>query len=129
MSNESLLAARNLHRAVGVFLSKEVPLLPTDCSREQFWRMMLESVQKNMLVHDERESRSVSTSYDDAMYLVQEIRDLVPDVCEAGEDFAASVEEKADAIAESVARHRAATEGQLTALENMLDGLRRWVHD
>ena len=63
------------------------------------------------------------------MDLIEEIRERAESICENGQDFAASVLERAESIGRSVERGGGATEAQLAALENMLDGLDRWFHD
>jgi methyl-accepting chemotaxis protein len=136
-------AAKELHRIIGELLAVEVPKLPGDASRRKFWELMLESVGKNLpdVWQSVRESfraeaekaeklkPSVSQSYEDAMALIDEIRELADQTCDAGRDFADSVSDKARSIGESVERSGSATDGQIKALQNMLDGLERWQHD
>lgn len=142
-------AAEALHQTIGSLLREEVPQLPSQESRLMFWRLMLESVRKNLPAEPsgtpteppegsgtpEKQKQkkkpvlTTSTSYDDAMALIDEIEDLAGSICENGQDFASSVEEKATSIGESVERAGSATDGQLQALENMVEGLRAWFHD
>lgn len=129
-SNPDVLAAWTLHKEVGEFIQARIGKLPSANSVGIFWRTMRESVAKNCGEQEQRpRKRKPAKSYEEAMSLVEAIRDSVGDICEAGQDFAASVEEKTEAIAESVERSMSATENQIAALENMLDGLRRWFHD
>ena len=128
-------AAKALHTTIGELLREEVPKLPSDRSREKFWCLMMDSVEKNLLpktqppIKKKPSIPTTSTSYDEAMDLIDQIRDLVESICSAGQDFADSVSDKAESIAESVERSQSATDGQLQALENMLEGLQRWFHD
>ena len=61
--------------------------------------------------------------------MADEIELLAGDLPEDGEDFGMSVTEKTADIAANIETHNRVTDGQLTALENMLDGLQRWFHD
>lgn len=128
-------AAKALYRTIGEILLPKVAKLPSDRSREIFWRLMLESVQKR--IPQAPVSLAPLPPYEtppdaigrEALLIINDIRDLAPDVCTAGADFADSVLEKAESIAEAVERLGYATDRQLTALENMLEGLRKWLHD
>jgi len=71
--------------------------------------------------------RANVASYDEAIELCDEIESLADAVPERGEEFADSVRTRADDIRESVEQMKRATEGQITALENMRDGLARWI--
>jgi hypothetical protein len=133
-------AARGLHADIGNLIRGEVDRLPSDESRAKFWRLMLESVQKNLPLAPvllpaepekpkEQKPPRCSASYDEAMGLIDEIEDLAGSICENGQDFASSVEAKAVSIGESVERAGSATDGQLQALANMAEGLRAWFHD
>jgi hypothetical protein len=66
---------------------------------------------------------------EDAISLADEILSLAEDLPSAGEDFGQSVSEKAEAIRENIEAHGRVTPNQFAALENMLDGLRRWFRD
>lgn len=131
-------AAKELHRTIGELLAEEVPKLPGDASRRKFWELMARSVEKNLAgvfvaatPDTEKPERKAKTSqsYLDAVALVDEILEMADQTCDAGREFAESVAEKARLIGESVERSGAATDGQITALQNMLDGLERWRHD
>lgn len=65
----------------------------------------------------------------EALALAEEIESLAADLPEEGEDFGISVTEKAADIAANIEKHNRVTNGQFSALENMLDGLQRWFHD
>ena len=66
-----------------------------------------------------------------AISIAEEIIDLSQhgDLPSNGIDYAESVAEKARSIANSVEENAYATEGQIQALENMLEGLQKWFHD
>lgn len=130
-SNPDALAAFTLHKQMGEFLSPKVAGLPSDESRQIFWRLVLQSVQKNLTERTPPKppKPTRATSADEADAMVDQIRDLADQICENGQEFADSVLEKAEAIAETVEQRDYATDGQLQALENMLEGLRAWFHD
>lgn len=65
-------------------------------------------------------------SLEKAMSLVEEIRDLAEVVCEDGQEFAQSVLERTESIADWVEENKTATDAQIEALENMLDGMEAW---
>lgn len=73
-------------------------------------------------------AKEKNESYDEAIELCDEIESLASEVPERGQDFASSVCEKAASIRESVEEHETATATQIQALENMRDGLSRWIH-
>lgn len=64
-----------------------------------------------------------------ALWIVDEIEELAGQVPERGEEYAESVLGKAASIGEAIEERGHVTEGQITALENMRDGLQRWVRD
>lgn len=68
-----------------------------------------------------------NSKYREAIDLCDEIESLAEDVPERGEDFASSVCDQAGGIRETVERLGAATDAQVTALENMKSGLSRWI--
>ncbi len=61
---------------------------------------------------------------DDLLAEIEELAEQVPDV---GQGFAESVLESIRGISETVQETRYATDKQIVALENMRDGLRKWV--
>lgn len=63
---------------------------------------------------------------DEAMELCDEILDLIDELPDRAQDFAESVGEKVRSIRETVEQRGMATDGQLTALENMKAGVERW---
>ena len=67
----------------------------------------------------------------EAIELAEEIIGIAEsgDVPSAGIDFAESVAGRARDIMETVESSKRATSGQIAALENMLDGLKRWLVD
>jgi len=133
-SDPDVLAAWTLHMNVGKFVQEQIESLPSERSRAIFWRTMLQSVQRNlpsdpMPADNKTKPSSGQSSYDEAMSLISEIEERADCICDAGRDFADSVWDKTESIMESVERSHSATDGQLTALENMLEGLQRWFHD
>ena len=66
-------------------------------------------------------------SVQQAEEIIEEINELVEQVPSRASDFAESVQERAHDIGESVREAGRATPNQLNALENMADGLRRWI--
>jgi hypothetical protein len=121
-------AAKTLHEKVGHFLQGEVTKLPSAYSRAQFFRLLKESAEKNIPNETQTPSRQ-DMDAEEAISLVDEIRETADYVCDEGREFADSVLEKSMAIGQSVERIGRATQGQITALENMLEGLQAWVHD
>ena len=129
-------AAQSLHAAIGELLAGEVPQLPSDRSRETFWELMFGSALKN-LPEKPQELKQKKTrppihwtrTQEEAFVLVGEIEELADSIVFEGEEFAASVLEKSKSIGTSVEQAGWATDRQLEALENMLEGLRRWHHN
>lgn len=64
-----------------------------------------------------------------AMELAEEINELICELPEAGEDFGMSVAERASEIARTVEERMEATSSQIEALENMLEGVKKWIRD
>lgn len=64
---------------------------------------------------------------DEALSLIDDIQAMADDVPERGADFAESVRDKAASIGESIERDGRVTANQIHALENMRDGLERWL--
>lgn len=62
-----------------------------------------------------------------AYELCDEIESLAEDVPERAEVFAESVCETAASIRETIEQRESVTEKQINALENIRDGLRKWV--
>lgn len=58
--------------------------------------------------------------------IVEAIEELDDATRERGGDFFASVEERTRGIRDSITLRKTCTAKQLAALENMLDGVRRW---
>lgn len=63
----------------------------------------------------------------EAFELCDEIESLACDVPSRGQEYAESVAEKSESIRASVEASGRASAGQISALENMRDGLLRWV--
>lgn len=61
--------------------------------------------------------------------LIEEITTLADDLPEEAEDFGLSVLDTVRDISSYMEENEHVTKKQITALENMLDGLRRWIHD
>ena len=66
--------------------------------------------------------------WEDALDRVSEIESEAEDVPERGEDFAASVLEKAKDIGSTIEERSHVTDAQMDALDNMLAGLQRWTN-
>lgn len=82
------------------------------------------------------DAKIITTSQSDrarkALSIAEEIIDLSEsaDLPDNGMEFAESVAEKARSISENIEENNfVVSDGQYTALENMLDGLQRWFHD
>ena len=67
--------------------------------------------------------------WEDALNLVEKIEEEAECVPERGEDFAASVLDKAKAIGATIDEREHVTEAQMDALKNMLSGLERWTRN
>ena len=65
---------------------------------------------------------------EEAIALAKSILEDIEELPEVAEDFAASVGEKAASIIEWIEEHDHVTDGQIMALENMRDGIDRWLH-
>lgn len=66
----------------------------------------------------------------EAMEVVDEINDLIEEYdgdSEDARDFFDSVSEKADGILQTIENRGRVTDNQAAALENMLDGVRKWI--
>lgn len=63
----------------------------------------------------------------EALELCDEIESLADQVPERGEDFARSVLDRMSDIRATIEERNTATSGQIQALENMRDGLSRWI--
>ena len=79
--------------------------------------------------HCQKEKKQKASDVEAALNLVADIESLVEDLPEEGEDFGLSVSEKAQDIGANIEAHNRVTDGQFSALENMLEGLQRWFHD
>jgi hypothetical protein len=61
--------------------------------------------------------------------LIEQITSLAEELPEDAEDFAMSVLDTAGDISKYIDENGRVTKKQITALENMLDGLQRWIRD
>lgn len=68
-------------------------------------------------------------SFEEALGLVDEIQDALGELPEEAEDFADGVEKRSQSIGEWVEKNNHVTPGQMTALQNMLDGCHRWIRE
>lgn len=125
--------ARALLHAIAELLNPELEKLPTDRARTIFWELMREAALKRAplaktesLQNDECEE--LDSDVKEAIEIANYIIDLSPDVPSAGTDFAESVREKAEDIRATILERECVTDGQIDALENMKDGLDRWLH-
>jgi len=64
---------------------------------------------------------------DQAMATGNDILKSIPEVPEEGQDFAYSVEEKVLGIMEWITENKRVTELQEIALENMSNGIAKWI--
>ena len=127
-------AAETLHAMVGEILKKEIGKLPSPQSRSMFFGLMNASITKNLPDQKPPEKprtkpEPLMSSVQDAIEIANEINRLTGEICPAGQDFADSVSEKAIDITQAVTNAGQATDGQIDALENMLEGLQKWFHD
>lgn len=135
-------AAEALHNAVLEIAQQECQDLPSDASREMFWRKLAASVRKQLPAPPVQEPtkparpRQPATATVDrdaaaaeALEVAGEIQEMADIVCEEGEEFARSVSDRAAAIAETIERTGTASERQLEALRNMRSGLERWFYE
>lgn len=69
--------------------------------------------------------------HDEAIDLLDELDGLLDEIedIDAAADFHESVKEKADSMRRWIEDREYATVGQVTALENMIVGCRRWLRD
>lgn len=65
--------------------------------------------------------------YDEAQEIIGEINELIEQMPERGMDFAESAGETVSGIAETIEQRGDATQSQIVALQNIRDGLARWV--
>lgn len=63
----------------------------------------------------------------DALDIADEILENIDQLPSRAEGFAESVEEKAQGIRDDIEKRNRVTGSQLTALENMLEGVRSWL--
>jgi len=61
--------------------------------------------------------------------LIEQITSLAEELPEDAEDFGMSVLDTASDISKYIDENGRVTKKQITALENMLDGLQRWIRD
>lgn len=61
------------------------------------------------------------------MAIIDDIQMMADDVPERGADFAESVCDKTSDIGDTIEETGVVTEGQMKALENMREGLQRWL--
>lgn len=70
---------------------------------------------------------------EEALELGQEILDMIEemddDTKDRGCDFFVSVEEKVTDMLNTIEENDRCSDGQMTALENMRDGVARWIRD
>lgn len=70
-----------------------------------------------------------SDDVETAWELIEEIESVAEDLPEEAEDFGQSVLETVADITKYIEDNDRVTKKQITALENMLDGLRQWIRD
>lgn len=69
----------------------------------------------------------INTFVGDALAHCESILEKLDDIPDRGQDFAESVREKVESIQAWVEEHGDATQAQLDALQNMEDGVDRWI--
>lgn len=79
--------------------------------------------------HCEEDRRQANHDVRYAISVVEEIEGLASDIPDDGQDFAESILQKSQDIGKNIEMHNRVTDGQISALENMLNGLRCWFHD
>ncbi len=129
--------AYSLAGDIADLLQSELPRLPSDESRQEFWQMMHDASARKLkrkpaclVVSVARKRTEVRPDeVEEALALVEDICAKADEVPEAGEEFAQSVFSKAEDIGENIEQHNRVTEAQMTALENMNEGLDKWFHD
>lgn len=66
--------------------------------------------------------------WEDLAYQIQEVLDeVLPEIPEAGSDFADSVEAKLVSIRDFAEEHQHVTDAQFAAAHNMMAAARRWL--
>ncbi len=80
-------------------------------------------------VASERQIGELPPDAQRALKIVDEIESLTDEVPEAAEDFATDVLQKSISIGMTIMRANSVTANQSSALENMRDGLARWIRD
>lgn len=103
----------------------------------RFWEVLIELASEKLppkpepipftptKVHKPKRRGELTPEY--AYEVCDEIESLADDVPERAEDFAESVCETSAGIRETIEQRDSVTEKQITALENIRDGLRKWV--
>ena len=131
-------AAEELHAAIGELFGDAIEKLPSDESRTIFFTMVLQTAEKNLpelmakrekatnLVKQVLQEAEFDNSVHYALSLVEEINDMASEV---EWPDAPDVQNKANDIATVIQEFNRATAGQLQALENMRNGMAKWVHD
>lgn len=108
-------------------IAKEIAELINEPLEETGPNVLAQPYDATNIVQDKTAYEEVS----EALTLVQKIEDTIdglPDrVQDRGADFFESVREKAGSIAETIEERGEVTEAQQAALENMLEGVRKWV--
>jgi hypothetical protein len=67
------------------------------------------------------------TTWEEADQLCDEILEMIDEIPERGENFGASVMAKVEDIQKTIKETERVTSGQLTALENMKEGVQKWI--
>jgi hypothetical protein len=98
-----------------------------NCKKRYAWTGALSPIPP--CPHCLKEKKDAKAGVDEALALAEEIENLAAEIPAEGEDFGLSVTEKAADIAKNIEKHGRVTDGQMTALENMLCGLQKWFHD
>lgn len=123
--------------AIAALLSEELAVIE---DKDHFWRRFDELTRPKAAEPEAKHSQTPETNavasdlqidsetgndeVDDLLAEMHELAEQVPDV---GQGFAESVLETIKGISDTVRETGIATDKQIVALENMRDGLRKWV--
>lgn len=131
-------SAKKLHQFVGEMVSEGVANLASDYARAIFWQLMYESVSKFHTAPNPNpkpaktkpaEPQQMDTAaVRAALEITDEIMSMADEVPSAGQGFANSVCHKAESIGNTIEKTGVVTDAQMTALQNMREGLLKWLN-
>lgn len=146
---EDRQAGRRFFEQAAQLLAPGIRELSTEAQNE-FWRLMFAAAEKRhkprpqpanprgiaapapsparqVVIEATARRKEADERVGQARELIASIHALAEQLPPRGEDFGLSVCEKADDISASIDEAGSVTDGQITALENMLSGLERWI--